>query len=235
MMRTAKIIGVAVAACLALAAAASGASAAELAITTGQAYPQEFLGEATSPPEAVLTNTFNGNEVKCGNTLIKGVLNSPTDALVLLLFHKCTAKVSGVTVNCTTSGEPTGLIHSALLALPVWLDKAKTKPGLLFEKEGTALLAKFTCGGLVTIEVRGSVVAAITEPPAKTKSNHMTVSAEVEGTGTAAKQKFTKVEEGAAEFILESNENGGAFHRSTEKLEGGKIHFTNAAVEAEFR
>lgn len=240
-MRMFKVIGLAVVACMALAAAATSASAAEIVVTTGQELPQLFLGagSTTSKLRSISGSGTVESTIECPSVLIHGLLNSPHDLLILLLFHKCTTQLPiGATANCQTPGEPAGLIHTVVLALPVWLNAAKTLPGLLIEKDPSvagSLITEFECKNeflAPKIGVKGTVLGKILKPLAKTKSNSMELAIETVEEGK--KQRFTKVEEGSIVDELESDSEGAAFKKATEEVLPTLTHF-NTGVEAEFR
>jgi hypothetical protein len=237
-MRIGKMIGALVFACLMVAVAASGASAALFVQTKGT--NGAFNGEVNSTEQSILTNTVSGAEVTCPSLSVKGRWNSRTDALVLFLWHKCTAFVNGVSANCTTSGEPTGLIHSFALALPVIikLKSGLISPGLLIQAHpGKTFLSEFICGGLVTVQVQGTVVVTVTAPSMiGVKSHEWTGAAETEGVGMTSKQKYTATEENpTANFHLEMRENGGAFVNATEKTPPILTAFEEGGAEGEFK
>lgn len=229
MRRFMMLAGLALVASLAMAgAAAASASAAEIFLTNA-AYPQSFSVKSsevsTLTDGSVLT-------VKCSNLLGSGTLQNPKDALMSLLWHGCKENTGN---NCQSAGEPTGLIHALVLALPVWLDKALTVPGLLFERhQGNADVAHFTCTGTATtlVLVRGTVLGHITKPAVKTPAHSL----EVEVIAVGALQEFEHPEENLAlTDKLEVSLNGGAFAVGTEEVKKGVAEFTTAGVEAEFR
>ena len=60
-------------------------------------------------------------------------------------------------------------------------------PGLKFEaKPGQTILSEFTCGGLVKVQVKGTVEGLVTEPGYNTLSHSLTLALETTGSGTAA-------------------------------------------------
>jgi hypothetical protein len=229
MRRFMMLVGLALVASLALAgvtAVSASAVSPEILLTNpaGVTYPQNVVSTDNNPSTLkqgiILT-------VTCSSLLLKGKLLSEKKALLLLLWHKCSDGIN----PCQSAGEPSGLIHTLLLALPVWLNSAKTLPGLLFERhQGNADLATFSCGSN-TILVRGSVLGHIPKPAKEVKSHTMEVEVLTKGTS----QEFEKVEEGAEVDKLEASLNGGGFSSATEEVKKDVVEFETAGVEAEFR
>lgn len=212
-------------------AAAASASAAEIFLTnpTGVTYPQNVVTTDNNP--STLTASFI--TVTCTSLLGRGTLWSPKKLLLLLLWHGCKDNFGR---NCLSTGEPQGLIHTLLLVLPVWLNKALTLPGVLFERhQGNADLAHFHCwspsGGTTLVLVRGSVLGHIPKPAPKVKSHNL----EVEILVKNGAQEFEKVEEGTAVDKLESSSGGGIWVSATEEVTKDLVEFETAGVEAEFR
>lgn len=227
-MRPTKMLGVSITACVVLFAtvAASAYAAAEFALTKGS-YPATFLGGAGSSDPGFAEPAAD-IEFHCEDVTDKGALKSATELLTLYQLHKCTA-LGGVVI-CTTSGEPSGLIHMLMAARPVWLNKAQTEAGFLFSKDGTSSITTFECAGTPVI-IEGRVLGNLIAPATGVKTNAWTYSIEIEG----EKQKYTKVEEGATEYSLTASVNGGAFEPFIMYLTEDKNHFEVAADEAEFR
>jgi hypothetical protein len=221
--------GLAIVASLALAAAgAASASAAEIALTNA-AYPQNVV-TTDNNPSTLTDGTFI--TVTCLSLLGKGTLWSPKKILLLVLFHGCHDNLGN---PCLSTGQPLGLIHTLLLALPVWLNKSKTLPGILIERhQGNLDLAHFHCynpSGTILVLVAGEVIAHIPKPSPKVPSHSM----ELEILTKGGLQEFEKVEEGAEVFKLEVSLNGGPFNAATEEIKKDVLEFENAGVEAEFR
>jgi hypothetical protein len=229
MRRLMRLAGLALVASLVIGgAAAASASAAGIVLLNGATYPQGFSVKSgnvsTLTAGTVLT-------VTCSTLLGSGTLWSATDALLSLLWHGCKESANN---SCQSAGEPTGLIHALVLGLPVWLDKALTKPGLLFERhQGNADIAHFTCAGTATLVlVKGTVLGHITKPAKEEKSHSL----EVEVNAVAGSlQEFEKVEEGTVVDKLEAFVNGVKATSATEEVKPAIAEFTNAGVEAEFR
>lgn len=229
MPRFMTLAGLALVASLILAAAvAASASAAEIALTNAT-YPQNVVTTDNNP--SMLTDgTFI--TITCASLLGRGTLLNPKKILLLVLFHGCRDNFGD---PCLSTGEPLGLIHTLLLALPVWLNKSKTLPGLLIERhQGNPDLAHFHCydpSGTILALVAGEVIAHLSKPAPKVPSHAM----EMEILTKGSLQEFEKIEEGAEVFKLAVSLNGGPFNAATEEIKKDVLEFENAGVEAEFR
>lgn len=229
MHRLMKLAGLALVASLVLAAtAATSASAAEIALTNAT-YPQSVVTADNNP--SVLTDGAL-IAITCSTLLGKGTLWNSKDLLLLVLFHGCRDNFGD---PCLSAGQPLGLIHTLLLALPVWLNKSKTLPGLLIQRhQGNLDLAHFHCygpSGTILVLVAGEVIAHIPKPAPKVPSHAI----EMEILTKGSLQEFEKIEEGAEVFKLEVSVNGGPFSPATEEIKKDVLEFENAGVEAEFR
>jgi hypothetical protein len=225
-MRSGKIFGIALAAAAMLlgAVAMSAFGAAELKLTKGATYPQGFLSLSSHPSKLV---SAGGTEVKCETLLNRGTLNSPTDLLLLLLWHKCEEPV--LKAACSSAGEPSGLIHVLTLVLFGLL--LNHLPGLLFELDlPEKHTAEFSCS-IVKVTVNGTVLGHIISPAVEKASSELTVDVNVTTPGHA--QAFTHFEGSESIDLLESSQ-GGAFEMATEEVIEDHGHFEKAGVEAEF-
>lgn len=204
-------------------AAAPSASAAEIFLTNAT-YPQNIV-TTDNKPVIVSSGLIM---LQCTSLLAKGTLWTPKKLLLLVLIHGCKDSLGN---GCNSAGEPIGLIHNRLLVLPVWLNKAQTLPGLLFERhQGNADYNHFTCGFSLGL-VKGKLLGHISKPAPKVKSHTMEMEILVKGGG----QEFEKVEEGIELFKLEMNLNGGSFSPVTLEITKDLVEFEKAGVEAEFR
>lgn len=229
MRRLMMSVGLALVASLALAGAvAASASAAEIALTNAS-YPQSMVTGDNNPSTLTVGTLLT---VTCASLLGRGTLWSPKKILLLVLFHGCRDNFGD---PCLSTGQPLGLIHALLLALPVWLNKSKTLPGLLIERhQGNADLAHFHCYGpsaTILVLVDGEVIAHLPKPAPKVASH----SFEMEILTHGGFQEFEKVEEGAEVFKLAASLNGSPFTSATEEIKKDVLEFENAGVEAEFR
>jgi hypothetical protein len=100
------------------------------------------------------------------------------------------------TTSCTSAGQAKGtIVISTLKAESVWIDKAHTKPGVLFSPQnGGSTFAEFSCGFL-SYKWTGSVIARISFPNMAQSSLTNTLSFE---TSSSAVQRYTQVEEEGA-------------------------------------
>jgi hypothetical protein len=226
-MRSGKIFGIALAAAVALlgAVAMSAFGAAELKLVNGATYPQSILSSSSHVSKLV---TAGGTEVACETLLDSGTLHSPTDLLLLLLWHKC-ASTGVIKAACSSPNEPSGLIHVLTLVLFGLL--LNHLPGVLFELDlPEKHTAEFSCS-IVKVTVNGTVLGHIISPAAEKPSSELTVDVNVATAGTA--QTFTHFEGSESIDLLESS-TGGAFEMSTEEVTEDHGHFVTAGVEAEF-
>jgi hypothetical protein len=228
-MRSGKTFGIALAAAAMLlgAVAMSAFGAPEIKLTGTSTYPQEILGSSSKPSKLV---TAAGDEIECETLLNRGTLHSPTDLLLLLLWHKCKL-TKPLATPCNSPGEPSGLIHVLQLVLPVLL--LNHLPGFLFELDLPEKLSSlFECPALgIHISVRGTVLGHIISPALGSHSPTLTVDVNVATPGTA--QTFTHAEGSESIDLLESNSTG-TFEMSTEEVLEDSSHFEKAGVEAEF-
>jgi hypothetical protein len=228
-MRSGKTFGIALAAAAMLlgVVAMSAFGAPEIKLTKGATYPQAILGSSS---ETSVLELASGTKVECTSLTNTGSLNSPTDLLLLLIWHHCTEPA--LKAPCKTVGEPEGLIHVTQLVLPVLL--LTHLPGLLFELDlatGQKHSAEFECDG-VKITVNGTVLGHIISPAINTPSSELTVDVNVATPGHA--QTFTHAEGSESIDLLESTNLSGVFEMSTESVINDKSHFEKAGVEAEF-
>lgn len=134
-------------------------SAAALLFLTHSATELFLVLNLNTAAKPALLETAGGNKVECPSVLGDGLLLNKTDlaAKALLTLHKCT--FAGMI--CTSAGEPNGLITTLELdALLVTLLDGKYGLVLLAEKGN---LAEFTCGGVVSFSVAGTVAGEYTE------------------------------------------------------------------------
>jgi hypothetical protein len=225
-MRSGKIFGIAlaVAAVLLGAVAMSAFGAAELKLTKGATYPQSILSLSSHVTKLVAAG---GTELKCETLLDKGTLNSPTDLLLLLLWHKC--EEPKLKVACNSAGEPSGLIHVLTLVLPVLL--LTHLPGFLFELDlPEKHTAEFSCS-IVKETINGTMLWHIISPAAESPTSELTMDLNVATPGHA--QAFTHAEGSESIDLLELS-TGGAFEMMTLEVIEDHEHFEKAGVEAEF-
>jgi hypothetical protein len=159
-MKRIRLLGLTLIALIALGAFASANAFAELPeilpVPTA-ANPAKFTSEA--PTEAKLITTKD-NEVKCKKAKNKGEFTSQDAGTVLIEFEGCEA----FSLPCNSEGDKAGVIllkgamqlvdvlPTGTLDLGIWIEPKNAA--------GTKDLS-FTCGGIFTITVLGSVIGVI--------------------------------------------------------------------------
>ncbi len=178
----------------------------------GKSFPQEFSGTGGA---GVLYRQGSGTTVNCTSSTVTGKVTDPHTGSLSVLFHGCTESLLGS--KCTTSGQASGDIATTTLEFhtvylkPADPEKPHERPGILIT-DNAGHSATFTCaGGLVKIEVRGSVLGTMTAPAFKEFSNSTTLDV----SATAEGQQHTETVEGES-FGLESRQNGGAWVKAYE-------------------
>ena len=164
-LRGIKIIGLSLVAMLALAAfAAASASASQpSAELESGTFPVSFTGSGGEGTLEVLPTPTR--TVTCTSNSSKGNIASATTVnKVNVIFKGCTSTGPfGIKVNCSTSGAATGeIISTSLKGSLFYLTAGSNAAGTDLEPESGTEFAKFTCGGLETLTVTGSVVGKLT-------------------------------------------------------------------------
>jgi len=81
---------------------------------------------------------------------------------IIVEYKECVLKVPGKEIGCTSPGAKPGVIKTNKLhGKPVFLDKAKTKVGILISPEAGEVLEEFKCGE-VAVKMRGAMLGEIT-------------------------------------------------------------------------
>lgn len=159
-MRLIKLLGLALAAVLAMSVVAA-ASASALTFKTTNNEEHFTLLETK---ETKLETLGQSAVVKCTGYHILGFADNLTDKAlkVLLTFLGCTE--TSFNSSCTSSGQSSGTIKTVdLNGLLVWLPGTTRKPGMLLSPASGSIDAKFTCdGGLIEFTVEGSVLGEYT-------------------------------------------------------------------------
>lgn len=164
-LRGIKVMGLSLVAMLALAAfAAASASASQpKAELESGAFPVSFTGSGgTGTLEVVPTPT---RTVTCTSNSSSGeIASATTTKKVKVVFKGCTSTGPfGIKVNCSSSGAATGEIVSSLLKGSLfYITAGSSEAGIDLEPESAPEFAKFTCGGIETLTVTGSVVGKLT-------------------------------------------------------------------------
>lgn len=164
---------------IALAFAAVAASSASALSVSGLTTHTGSGGSITISP----ANSFARS---CSSTTSIGKTTSSTTGEITFTFSGCRTNTQIGEVVCTGSGMAAGTFKTATLQYKlVYLDDAKTKPGLIlippgaeyypaenpgFEflnnqvKPGTGTVANYSCSGLGAVEWKGAFLAKIASP-----------------------------------------------------------------------
>ncbi|HEY2536430.1 MAG TPA: hypothetical protein VGI24_05540 [Solirubrobacteraceae bacterium] len=233
-------------AALALSAAASSASAALPEFTksgvceqtgellwlyTESACATDSVGETgefalspilTSSPSATL-ETVGGLQIACtkkslGQGETTGV---KTVSRLVLKFKECSSGAN----SCGTGGTVTSNRLQGTLG---YINATNKEVGLdLTSEAGGGALLEFTCEGTVgKVQVKGSVIGAIT--PVNTSTGGYTLTFALTKTG---KQNITKFE-GGAEDVLELSKEGGAFEKTALEATDTVIPLVEGEIKA---
>jgi len=148
-----------------------------IAVASAAAALPEFDGPFPKPFHSLggagLLETTGAKKVNCASNHVNGNITGPKTDLALIRFLGC-ENTEILPVKCNSSGQGTGVIQtSPILSLLGYLNKTTKEVGVLLEPDNTALFASFECGGIVKIEVKGTVVGKIT--PVNTKSKTFTL------------------------------------------------------------
>lgn len=148
--------------------------------------------------------------VECESNKATGEITGERTSTATVTFEKCTAKKSGVTLTCTTSGQASGNISSKLDGELVYTSEALKTVGILFTPAETEF-ANFKCEGSSilgkveeAIKVKGSVICPIT--PTNTLTSTFTLDCD-KAAGAGAEEP-------------EEYEEGGTKHSTSLETEG---------------
>jgi hypothetical protein len=166
-MRQIKLIGLAMAAVLALGVAVTALASAALPEFDGP-FPTHFVATQLGAGEL---NTVGGRDIKCSGGSALGFIDGPKDVLVSggIIYKGCeSTKFGGKKCqNTATEGE---IKTNPLLGLLGYVTKPNV--GLLFEPSGAANFATFKCKTILTEEslsVRGTVICPLSAVNTKTE------------------------------------------------------------------
>lgn len=170
-MRTVKILWVLFVAALAFGLVGAG-SASALLFLTGLAKELFTLANLNSFEAPAVLETAGKNKIECESILGHGSILEKTDQIekMLFTFHGCVGRP--LLGNCSSAGEPTGLITTLELdALLVTLLPGSPTNGkfgiLVLAEKGNQdnNLAFVSCSTGVNFAVRGTVTGQFTETP----------------------------------------------------------------------
>ena len=186
-----------------------------LAVTAPRAFASTPEGDPESgkfPVKGTATSgvsrlsSANGTTIECSKGSGSGQATSSTTGEGTYKLEGCKSSL----LSCTSAGQPSGTIQleTAVTHL-VYLDALHTIPGVLATPPASGVFAKFTCGGIVTVEVKGNgVMGRITSPKCGEKSKTSTVVAETVAAGT---QKYMQVDGTGTKYDMTVSLNGGTF------------------------
>jgi hypothetical protein len=218
----------------AVAAAAASASEGEFVNSKSEALKKNKF---TSTSGVATLETVSGATIVCQTDTNHGIITSKTGGEVTVLFKTCTA----TGVGTCTGGEDTKKAAEGeiivLLGLLVKRSSASTRLLLLTVlKPGTkeAGNAVFVCGGVATIEVKGSILTS-NNYPTKALSTKYALEFKSKGAKTG-EQSVTEYENEKGEKVkckgLEASIEGLAFEGAGQG--GGKLKTEVAKEDALF-
>lgn len=115
----------------------------------------------TSLSGSAVLETEKGKRITCKKDESKtGETNGPQKIANLAIIYK-ECEEPATKINCKSGTVPGEIQGNKLVGLLIYLDMGKSKTGILFEPEAAGLVASFKCG-LVTVEVKGSLICEIT-------------------------------------------------------------------------
>lgn len=199
--RRGRVLGLALAACLALSAlTAASASALSTIAMAGHSFQLQQGAYVLEMPNA---GTF---ECQASNNADVGMMSSSTEMEVKFTFQGCHAG----SVKCTTKGQEKGtIVTSALLGKLIYLDAKHTKFGMLFTPPASGVFAEFSCSWLLNMVVRGGGwIGQITKPKLNESSEKFRLTF---GQTAAGHQQYQQVEEAGVHYHLEDSLNSGTF------------------------
>jgi hypothetical protein len=139
-------------------------------------FPITFSGSGGPAKLETVAEGMSVRAVTCGKSRTDLEINSFTEfKRVRKIFKECTTKGPFGNVSCT-GGEAAGageIVTNLLKARFVYIKAGSNEVGLTLEPEGATPFAKFTCGGIQTLSVSGSVVGKLT--PVNTPTNTYTL------------------------------------------------------------
>jgi hypothetical protein len=217
-MKRISIVGLCLMAVFALSAfAASGASADLKAQLKGggSIVGTTFLSTATLPQLI----THSGSTIHCKHATNHGKFLTATLGDILIRFLGCTS--SGF--NCNTAGGGTGEIHLPLSTLfhlglaHLNINTGRIPAAVILPGQ----IIKITCGGIVTIEVRGNVIGALQRNGAPAPLNTPFEDVNLNFQQTANGLQHLRLilmpgTTGLTTYDLESSTSGGAFELASE-------------------
>jgi hypothetical protein len=183
-------------------------------------------------PSFVMTSgatawTFSdGTSLTCTSMTGSGSYTNETEGTMTILRHGCTA--SGF--NCTSTGHSVGTVTFTASFRNVYLSSGKTTPGMTFTGPTgpTSAISTFTCAGLITYTITGSINAHL-EKGCNEGKTESTMPIELKS-GPSHGEVFWPYVTGDSKTTkddLTVNRNGSLFTGSIDSTQ--VIHFASAA------
>jgi hypothetical protein len=193
---------------LSLAGLAGIASAAEVALhNQANGVPGAFTGKGGAG-----TLTAEGQKpVSCTEGSGAGKFTSMTTGEIELTLKGCSSEVSGSKVNCTSSGQATGVITTNTAVV----HGVELEPNPAIEPLGVLItgpaggFAKFVCGGLQTVTLTGNLIGEVTGKNCNSaKSKSMEINFTTKAGATEPTQKWEQVTTTGTVYDLTSDFTG---------------------------
>jgi hypothetical protein len=220
-IRSIKLVGLAVVAVLALGAlsAASASALALIRFTSTGTFEDKEVGESHF-------ETSNGKVFTCTKGEASGEVTSEIHGWALILLINCTSKISIVTAPCSGEGENASSVEHSIHVYALFLlgsdSKSEDKPAILIRStnhSGEPEPVTFSCtalGQTAKLTVKGSVVGLIKNGASETlelslkkgsKAGEQEDKIFVNSAGEESTNKLLTTSEGAEKFTeLESSE-----------------------------
>jgi hypothetical protein len=182
---------------LSVVSAALFALPAVAAATTAHLSATSTFTVSKGATETVELETTGGEKVQCHSGVSgKGSFVTTTTGNLELTFHGCTTTVPIFgTLNCSSSGAPTGTIVTTTLPFHL-ISKVSGSgtPGVLITPAAGEHFATFVCGGIAERKVTGNgVIGTITSPGCGVASLTATLKFEQGATGVQKHATHTGV------------------------------------------
>jgi len=223
-MKRFRIIGLALAAVFVSGAVAVAvAQAAEPEYVVPGGFPKTFLATAG----AGKLETMGGRKVECTSGAGEGTINAAKETdKTLVTFIGCTATGPfGIKVSCKSATLAGVITTNSLVSKLRFLSLSPLVVGTVLEPETSGgLFAKFECGGIQELKVRGTSIGEVTTLNSNEKTHKLKFAQ------TAGLQKWLEYEEeGGTKVKPAENETEG----KSLSFGGENFGFEPSAVEGE--
>jgi len=188
-MQRLKPVGLALLAVLAVTVVAASAAQAALPEFVVGGFPKKF----TAAAGAGKLETVGKREVNCTSGAGEGEITAEKETKkTVVKFKGCTATGAfGIKVKCKSAGAAVEeIVTNALVGKLRDLSIAKTEDGIVLEPEvAGGLFAKFECGGIQELKVRGASIGQVTT------LNKLQATQKLKFEQAGGKQKWVEYEE----------------------------------------